>query len=191
MAAGLQQTAGWEPRNRRMLVGLGLVVAAMVGLAYASVPLYDLFCRVTGFGGTTQQASTAPASPIAAPPVSVRFDANVNPALNWHFEAIDGPVRLRPGEEVVIRYRATNIGDAPSIGTATFNVTPAKAGPYFMKIDCFCFTEQELAAGESIDMPVRFFIDPEITADVNTKQVNEIVLSYTFFALQGSEANKG
>ncbi len=191
MAAGLQHTAGWEPRNRRMLVGLGLVVAAMVGLAYASVPLYDLFCRVTGFGGTTQQASTAPASPIAAPPVSVRFDANVNPALNWHFEAIDGPVSLRPGEEVVIRYRATNIGDAPSIGTATFNVTPAKAGPYFMKIDCFCFTEQELAAGESIDMPVRFFIDPEIAADVNTKQVNEIVLSYTFFALQGSEADKG
>ena len=190
MAAGLQHTAGWEPRNRRMLVLLGLVVAGMVALAYASVPLYDLFCRVTGFGGTTQQASSAPASPVAAPPVTVRFDANVNPALNWHFEAIDRPVSLRPGEEVVIRYRATNIGDSPSIGTATFNVTPAKAGPYFMKIDCFCFTEQKLVAGESVDMPVRFFIDPDIASDVNTKGVNEIVLSYTFFALQGSEAGK-
>ena len=190
MTAGLQHTPGWEPRNRRMLAVLGLVVAGMVALAYASVPLYDLFCRVTGFGGTTQQASSAPASPVAGAPVNVRFDANVNPALNWHFEAIDGPVSLRPGEEVVIRYRATNIGDAPSVGTATFNVTPAKAGPYFMKIDCFCFTEQELAAGESIDMPVRFFIDPDIGADVNTRQVNEIVLSYTFFALQGSQADK-
>jgi cytochrome c oxidase assembly protein subunit 11 len=116
----------------------------------------------------------------------VRFDSNVNPALKWDFRAVSEPVTLVPGESVVINYRATNLSDVTTTGTATFNVTPQKAGPYFMKMECFCFTEQALAPGESIDMPVSFFIDPEIASDVNTQDVDEIVLSYTFFPLAGS-----
>lgn len=191
MAASLNEMTGFEGRNRRLLILLGLVVGLMLGLAYASVPLYDLFCRVTGFGGTTQQAATAPAGQMAGQPVQVRFDANVNPALNWSFHPVDGPVRLVPGEETVIYYRATNLGEAPSSGTATFNVTPPKAGVYFMKIECFCFTEQMLAAGESVDMPVRFFISPDIADDVNTRDVSEIVLSYTFFPLHRDQQDSG
>ena len=173
-------------RNRRTLSVALLVVAGMVGLAYASVPLYDLFCRVTGFGGTTQVASEAPQQVVADHPVTVRFDANVNPELKWSFRPVDAPVTLAPGETVVINYEATNISDVASTGTATFNVTPQKAGPYFMKIECFCFTEQLLQPGESITMPVSFFIDPEIATDRNTQDVDEIVLSYTFFPLAGS-----
>ena len=175
-----------EQRNKRTLIIALSVVAGMVGLAYASVPLYDLFCRVTGFGGTTQVATEAPQQLVADHPVSVRFDSNVNPELKWDFKPLSKPVSLVPGETVVVSYRATNISDVPTIGTASFNVTPQKAGPYFMKIECFCFTEQELAPGESIDMPVSFFIDPEIASDVNTQDVDEIVLSYTFFPLAGS-----
>ena len=170
-------------RNRTMLATLAVVVFAMVGLAFASVPLYRLFCQVTGFGGTTQVAAQAPETVSAIlPPVSVRFDANVNPKLPWRFEPVTKPVSLRPGEEITVYYRATNLADVPTSGTATFNVTPQKAGPYFMKIECFCFTEQTLQPGESIDMPVSFFLDPDIKGDENTKDVDEVVLSYTFFA---------
>jgi len=169
-------------RNRRMLVVIALVVAGMVGLAFASVPLYRLFCQVTGFGGTTQVAENLPTK-IATnlPPVAVRFDANVSPQLKWEFVPVSAPVSLQPGEQTTIMYRATNIGTQPSTGTATFNVTPQKAGPYFMKIECFCFTEQTLQPGETMDMPVSFFVDSEIGTDTNTMDVDEIVLSYTFF----------
>ena len=170
-------------RNRATLATLAVVVFAMVGLAFASVPLYRLFCQVTGFGGTTQVAQAAPQTASASlPPVSVRFDANVNPKLAWRFEPVSAPVNLVPGEEVTVLYRATNLADVPTSGTATFNVTPQKAGPYFMKIECFCFTEQTLGVGESVDMPVSFFLDPDIRVDENTKDVDEVVLSYTFFA---------
>ena len=167
--------------NRRVLVILVCVVAFMLGLAYASVPLYKLFCQVTGYGGTTQVSETAVGGVLTGHPVTVRFDANVNRGLNWKFEPVDKPVELNPGEETVIYYRATNIGSKPSVGTSTFNVTPSKAGSYFMKIECFCFQEQELEPGESIDMPVRFFVDPEIATDENVRDVKEITLSYTFF----------
>ena len=170
--------------NRRILAILGIVALLMVGLAYASVPLYQLFCQVTGYGGTTQVAEVTADQVIPNHPIKVRFDANTNPALNWRFEAVDAPVTLNPGEEVVINYRATNLGDAPSTGTSTYNVTPVKAGPHFMKIDCFCFIEQTLQPGESVLMPVRFYIDPEIVADGNTVDVDEIILSYTFFAVK-------
>lgn len=167
-----------------MLAG---IVAGMIGLAYASVPLYQLFCQVTGYGGTTQVAVEANDTVIVNHPVKVRFDANVNPALNWAFEAVDAPVTINPGEEVVINYRATNLGDSASTGTSTFNVTPVKAGPHFMKIDCFCFIEQTLQPGESMLMPVRFFIDPEIVENIETADIREIILSYTFFpALDGA-----
>jgi len=169
-------------RNRRLLAILALVVAGMVGLAFASVPLYRLFCQVTGFGGTTQVADAAPSQAATGlPPVSVRFDANVSPALKWEFVPVSAPVSLVPGEQTTILYRATNIGTAPSTGTATFNVTPQKAGPYFMKMECFSFTEQTLQPGESMEMPVSFFVDSEIGTDTNTMDVDEIVLSYTFF----------
>jgi len=174
--------------NRRILVILAVVVAAMVGLAYASVPLYLLFCQVTGYGGTTQISGDAAVEILPDHPVRVRFDANTNPALNWRFEAVDAPVTLNPGEEVVINYRATNLGDTTSAGTSTYNVTPVKAGPHFMKIDCFCFIEQTLQPGESVLMPVRFYIDPDIASEPGTADIDEIILSYTFFpVLGGSE----
>jgi len=172
--------------NRRLLVILAIVVSGMVGLAYASVPLYQLFCQVTGYGGTTQVALAQAETVVPNHPVKVRFDANISRDLNWRFEAVDAPVTLNPGEEVVINYRATNLGDAPSTGTSTYNVTPVKAGPHFMKIDCFCFIEQTLQPGESVLMPVRFYIDPEIVADSNTSDIGEIILSYTFFPVQGT-----
>lgn len=167
--------------NRRLLAILAILVGGMLGLAYASVPLYQLFCQVTGYGGTTQVALSQAETVVPNHPVKVRFDANINRDLNWRFEAVDAPLTLNPGEEVVINYRATNLGDAPSTGTSTYNVTPVKAGPHFMKIDCFCFIEQTLQPGESVLMPVRFFIDPEIVADSNASDVDEIILSYTFF----------
>jgi cytochrome c oxidase assembly protein subunit 11 len=167
--------------NRRTLVILAGVVGLMVGMAYASVPLYKLFCQVTGYGGTTQATNDAATHIVAGHPITVRFDANVNRGLDWKFLPVDRPVTLNPGEEVVIHYRATNKGSAASVGTSTFNVTPAKAGIYFMKIDCFCFQEQTLQPGESVDMPVRFFIDPEIVADKNVVDVTDMTLSYTFF----------
>ena len=179
-----EQSAG----NRRILVILAVVVAAMVGLAYASVPLYQLFCQVTGYGGTTQVTGDAAVEILPDHLVRVRFDANTNPALNWRFEAVDAPVTLNPGEEVVINYRATNLGDTASSGTSTYNVTPVKAGPHFMKIDCFCFIEQTLQPGESVLMPVRFYIDPDIAREPGTADIDEIILSYTFFpVLGGSE----
>ena len=168
--------------NNRLLAIVAVVAMSMVGLAYASVPLYKLFCQVTGFGGTTQIATQAPEQALlTAEPLAVRLDANVNPQLNWSFVPVEQEVSLKPGEEVTAIYRATNIGAMPSTGTATFNVTPQKAGPYFMKIECFCFTEQTLQPGESVDMPVRFFLDSEIVSDINTSDIDEIVLSYTFF----------
>ena len=167
--------------NRRLLAILAILVGGMLGLAYASVPLYQLFCQVTGYGGTTQVALSQAETVVPNHPVKVRFDANINRDLNWRFEAVDAPLTLNPGEEVVINYRATNLGDASSTGTSTYNVTPVKAGPHFMKIDCFCFVEQTLQPGESVLMPVRFFIDPEIVADSNASDVDEIILSYTFF----------
>ena len=174
--------------NRRLLMILAIVVGGMVGLAYASVPLYQLFCQVTGYGGTTQVTKTQAEAVVADHPVKVRFDANTSRALNWRFEAVDAPVTLNPGEEVVINYRATNLGDAPSTGTSTYNVTPVKAGPHFMKIDCFCFIEQTLQPGESVLMPVRFYIDPDIASEPGTADIDEIILSYTFFpVLGGSE----
>ena len=171
-----------DKTNNRLLAVVAVVAMSMVGLAYASVPLYKLFCQVTGFGGTTQIATQAPKQALlTAEPLAVRLDANVNPQLNWSFVPVQQEVSLKPGEEVTAIYRATNIGTTPSTGTATFNVTPQKAGPYFMKIECFCFTEQTLQPGESVDMPVRFFLDSEIVSDINTSDIDEIVLSYTFF----------
>ena len=169
-------------RNRRTALMLGLLVAAMVGLAFASVPLYRLFCQVTGFAGTPLRAAEAPGA--ATGQVGVRFDANVNSALPWRFEPVQRTIRIVPGERVQIAYRATNLVDRPTNGTATFNVSPALAGQYFNKIECFCFSEQTLKGGETVDMPVVFFVDPKLREDPNTKGISEITLSYTFYPVE-------
>jgi len=171
-----------DRRKRATMIGLAALVAGMVGMAYAAVPLYQIFCQVTGYGGTTQRAAAAPGAVQADRVIAVRFDATVNSALPWRFRPLQREIVVRPGEQTLIFYRATNVSDRAVTGTATFNVTPVKAGIYFNKIDCFCFTEQRLAPGESIDMPVSFFVDPEMLADRNVEEVKTITLSYTFFA---------
>lgn len=155
------------------------VVAAMIGLSYASVPLYRIFCQMTGFGGTTQKAEAAPEKTLPRQ-MTVRFDASVARHLNWEFAPQQGPQKLKIGEAGLAFFRAKNLSDKPISGTASFNVTPAKAGVYFSKIECFCFTEQLLAAGQEIDMPVQYFIDPAIEDDENMRDVKTITLSYTF-----------
>ena len=178
---------GHGRRNRRTAFAVSAVAAGMLGLSYASVPLYDLFCRVTGFGGTTQVAAAAPGAGAAASLRSVRFNAHVTPGLAWEVEAPSGSLELRPGEEVRIVYTATNATGAPVTGTSSYNVTPNKIGPYFMKIECFCFTEQTLQPGETIEMPVVFFLDPDMDEDINTLSTPEITLSYTFFRVKTEE----
>ncbi|MBM3524173.1 MAG: cytochrome c oxidase assembly protein, partial [Alphaproteobacteria bacterium] len=168
-------------RNRRLAFGLLGLVAGMTGVAFAAVPLYQWFCAVTGFGGTTMRADSAPSSP-GERLITVRFNADVGGTdLPWRFRALEHSVRLKVGEERLAFYRAENAGQAPVVGTATYNVTPHKAAIHFKKIACFCFTEQELAPGESLEMPVSFFVDPAIADDRRMRDVHTITLSYTFF----------
>jgi len=167
-------------RNARTGWALSLIVCSMLGLAFASVPLYRLFCQVTGYGGTTQVAEELPET-ISERLVTVRFNANVNPKLPWSFEPLDRTVTLRVGEPGLAFYRAANLTDQPVTGTATFNVTPLKVGQYFSKTHCFCFDEQRLEPGEAIEMGVSFFIDPAILEDRNLDDVTTVTLSYTFF----------
>ncbi|NIA72196.1 cytochrome c oxidase assembly protein [Pelagibius litoralis] len=179
--ADQKNDAGQQTRaNGRVAFALAGVVVAMGGLAYASVPLYELFCRVTGYGGTTQVAESLPES-VGERMVTVRFNADVNPDLPWAFQPVEREVSLRVGESGLAFYRATNTSARRTAGTATFNVTPLKAGQYFNKVQCFCFTEQQLAPGESMDMAVSFFVDPAIEEDPNLAEVKTITLSYTFF----------
>ncbi len=173
--------------NTVLAIGLACVVAGMAGLAYASVPLYRLFCQVTGYGGTTQVAAAAPGVNLARR-ITVRFDATVSPSLPWRFEPTARAVEVAVGEERLAYFRATNLSDRPATGMATFNVTPHKAGLYFKKIACFCFDRQVLQPGESVEMPVSFYVDPEIAGDPNLDEVKTITLSYTFFAAVGEDA---
>ncbi len=166
--------------NLRVALLAGGVALSMLGLAYASVPLYRLFCQVTGFGGTTQRAEAAPEKATEAT-VSVRFDANTSPALGWNFHAVQTAMKVKVGEQNMAHYRAVNTSDKPLTGTAVFNVTPVNAGIYFNKIQCFCFTEQTLQPGESVDMPVVFFVDPDMLDDPDAVNIKEITLSYTFY----------
>jgi cytochrome c oxidase assembly protein subunit 11 len=161
-----------------------LFAFGMLGLSFASVPLYDLFCRVTGYAGTTQKASLAPGPKVDASLYKVRFDANISPDLNRAFVAPSDEIQLKPGVEKIIYYTAKNLSNEPSTGTASFNVSPPKAGSVFMKIECFCFINQKLMPNEEIKMPVSFYIDPEIDNDDNLKSLNEITLSYTFFKVE-------
>ena len=181
------------PGRRNFSTALVLigVVAGMTGLAFASVPLYRLFCQVTGFGGTTQVASEAPER-VVDRIITVRFNADVSRSLAWKFRPAQRSIDVRLGEQALAFYAARNEADVPTTGTAVFNVTPAKAGPYFNKVDCFCFDEQTLAPGQSADMPVSFFVDPALADDRNLNDITTITLSYTFFnANRDGDAESG
>ncbi len=178
-------TDSLKAKNRRILVGLTVVVAAMIGMSFAAVPLYDLFCRVTGFGGTTQVA-TAPSAKTVDRVMKIRFDASLSNSMPWNFQPVQRELMLQVGKTGIAFYRAENQSKQTVVGTATFNVTPLKAGIYFSKIDCFCFKEQRLKSGEKVDMPVTFFVDPDIVKDRNLDDVDTITLSYTFFEAEGA-----
>ena len=169
-------------KNARTAGIMALMVAGMLALAFASVPLYRMFCELTGFDGTPLRAENAPGA--VAGQVGVRFDANINTDLPWRFEPVQETVRIAPGARTQVLYRATNLTARTTTGTAVFNVSPEIAGQYFSKIECFCFSEQTLKGGESVDMPVVFYVDPKIREDQDTKHIDEITLSYTFYPVE-------
>src|SRR5882672_5371460 len=174
-----------------VLASLG-IVAAMLGLSYASVPLYRLYCQVTGYQGATRTALRAPDAASTAT-ITVRLDANVNKTLPWSFAPEQPAVTLPLGESVTAVYRVKNLSDKPTVGSATFNVTPFDSGQYFNKIQCFCFTEHALKPGESAELPVTFFVDPKIRTNPDTADIQAITLSYTFFRAEdaGAAADAG
>ncbi len=167
-------------RHRRTALACLAVVASMGGLAYAAVPLYDLFCKVTGFGGTPI-ARSENASEVVDRTIAVRFDSNVAPGLNWRFSPETPEVKVKLGETTTVLYKVTNLGDKPSTGIATYNVQPELAGTYFSKLECFCFTEQTLQPGETLESAVVFYVDPRLVQDRDVKDLASITLSYTYF----------
>lgn len=167
-------------RNRRLAALLAALVAGMVGLAYASVPLYELFCRVTGFGGTPQRAAVNPGA-VVDRMLTIRFNADTGQALPWEFEPVAQTMTVQVGADALAYFRVHNLASYPNTGTAVFNVTPTKAAPYFVKVQCFCFEQQPLAAGATAELPVSFFVDPAIMRDPNLDDVTTITLSYTFY----------
>jgi cytochrome c oxidase assembly protein subunit 11 len=175
------------PRHHRRtaLACLG-IVTGMVGLAYAAVPLYDLFCKVTGFGGTPLVRSL-PAGEVLDREMAVRFDANVAPGLNWRFSAETPEVKVKLGQTTTVLYRVTNEGPLPTTGIATFNVQPALSGAYFIKLECFCFTEQTIQPGETKESAVVFYVDPSLVQDPNVANLASITLSYTYFPAKGGK----
>ena len=166
-------------RNRRMGIGIAAVAAGMVGVSFAAVPLYDLFCRVTGYNGTVQRGLAAPGATDRT--ITVRFAAQTDRNLPWRFQAEQAAMSVRLGEEGLAFYSASNRAETPVTGISVYNVTPEKVGRYFHKVACFCFDEQTLTPGQRADMPVSFWVDPRIAEDPNTRDVTTITLSYTFF----------
>lgn len=173
-----------RPRDRILALTLAGVVAGMVGLAFAAVPIYRVFCRTTGYQGTTQRASTG-ADHVVDREVVVRFDTNVT-GLPWKFAPEVAQVHVKLGETTLVQFDAENTGGATTTGTATFNVEPDAVGSYFNKIQCFCFTEQTLKPGERVRMPVQFFVSPDFATDRDLKATRTITLSYTFFPALGA-----
>lgn len=171
-----------DRNTRTALIALG-VALAMLGLGFASVPLYRIFCQVTGLGGTTQRVDAIEAAGVKAvgKTISIRFDANTDRGLPWTFRPEETTQTVTIGARDMAAYSARNNSDHPITGTATFNVAPVQAGKYFNKIECFCFTEQTLQPGEAVRMPVLFYVDPAIIDDPDTADIEQITLSYTFF----------
>jgi cytochrome c oxidase assembly protein subunit 11 len=195
-------TASPPPRKRprrdiMVAFACGLFVAAMVGAAYAAVPLYNWFCRTTGFGGTTQVA-TAPPGQVLKRTITVRFDGNVAGGLPWRFEPETPTITVRVGEPHTVYYKVINEAARETVGQASYNVTPPQVGVYFSKLNCFCFTEQRMKPGETRDMAVVFYIEPSLVKDAEQDMLNTITLSYTFFPVRqttepvsGAQASKG
>jgi cytochrome c oxidase assembly protein subunit 11 len=175
-------------RRRDVVVAAacGAFVAVMLGAAYAAVPLYNWFCRTTGFGGTTQVSTAAPAQMLGRT-VTVRFDANVAPGLPWRFVPEKNSIDVRIGEVLTVNYSVTNLAARDTVGQASYNVTPPTTGAYFQKINCFCFTEQSMKAGETREMPVVFYVDPALAQDAEQNGLNTITLSYTYFPVRQPE----
>lgn len=166
--------------NTRLALSLALLALGMVMLSFAAVPLYDMFCRITGYGGTTQVAAAAPES-LLERRMTVRFNTDVAKDLPWSFKADQGTVQVQVGEERLVSFTARNTSDQPVYGTAIYNVTPHRVAEYFSKIQCFCFDLQKLEPGEEMHMPVSFFIDPQIADDPYLRDLETVTLSYTFF----------
>jgi len=170
-----------DPKTKTV-VQLASVVVTMGALAWASVPFYDWFCRVTGFGGVTQVAETG-SDTVLDREITVRFDGNVEKGMAWEFKPMERTMTMKIGEDGLAFYEAYNPTDKPIAGQASYNVTPYEAGGFFNKVQCFCFTEQVLMPGERVEMPVNFFVDPEIATDRDAKYIKEITLSYTFYEI--------
>ena len=179
-ANNLRSAAASHKRDMIVAGACGAFVACMVGMSYAAVPLYDWFCRTTGFNGTTQVATQAP-NTVLDQKIIVRFDANVGGGLPWRFEPEQNTIEVKLGEVVTVNYLVTNLSARETLGVAAYNVAPLSIGAYFQKINCFCFNEQKLKAGEKREMPVVFFIDPALAQDADAPDLNTITLSYTFY----------
>jgi cytochrome c oxidase assembly protein subunit 11 len=170
-------------KSNRLVVGICLgFLGGMLGMSYAAVPLYDMFCKVTGYGGTTQRVEQY-SDRVLDREITVRFDANVAGGLPWDFKPVAREIKVKIGETAQAHYTATNMFAAPANGRATFNVTPEMAGAYFNKVECFCFTDTTLKPGETLDMPVVFYVDPDIVDVPELKNITTITLSYTFFPI--------
>ena len=180
-------------KNRRSATMAALMGLGMLGLGFAAVPLYEVFCRVTGYAGTTQRVGEAQAATVKSTTrvMSIRFDSNVNSALPWSFKPEQAVDHVTVGARDMAIFLATNNSDQPVMGTATFNVTPLLAGQYFNKIQCFCFSEQRLEPGQTVRMPVLYYVDPAILDDPETKDIKEITLSYTFYRALDDQAVDG
>lgn len=178
-------------RRRKKIVALLVAAAsaAMLGLSFAAVPLYRIFCSATGFGGTPRIAQSMPAAQ-GERVMTVRFDANVAPGLSWKFDPETPQLKLRTGNTATVYYKATNLSDRATVGRAVFNVSPDSAGAYFNKIACFCFNEQTLGPDETREMPVVFYLDPALEKDPGLDSVETVTLSYTFFAVKNPSADK-
>ena len=186
MHASNRHTSQQRRRDVVVAAACGVLVAGMVGMAFAAVPLYNWFCRATGFGGTPQVASAAPGH-VLDRRVLIRFDANVATGLPWRFEPEQAAIEVRIGDVVTVNYRATNQSAQATIGQASYNVWPPTVGAYFTKINCFCFTEQRFEPGETREMPVVFFVDPEIVKDAEQDGLTSITLSYTMYPVRPPE----
>jgi cytochrome c oxidase assembly protein subunit 11 len=171
--------------SRIVAMCLGMVLG-MGGLAYASVPLYELFCQVTGYGGTTQRAEITDGLKVVDRDINVRFDANTASSLQWKFGPEQREVKLKLGETMVVNYVAENLSDKPIVGMASFNVTPQSTGMFFNKVECFCFTDTYIEPGGRLEMPVVFYVDPDLIENKETQNVQTITLSYTFFESETS-----
>jgi cytochrome c oxidase assembly protein subunit 11 len=189
MDASSRHTSQQRRRDVVVAAACGVLVAGMVGMAFAAVPLYNWFCRATGFGGTPQVASAAPGN-VLDRRVLIRFDANVATGLPWRFEPEQPAIEVRIGDVVTVNYRATNQSAQATIGQASYNVWPPTVGAYFSKINCFCFTEQRFEPGETREMPVVFFVDPEIVKDAEQDGLTSITLSYTMYPVRPAEPSR-